>query len=385
MVSETELGWCHTNSITGTLDKFGSSRPEWSKIPKASHQSGQLIRLMHFLVMHHQMHLWFTEWRTRFHNSYLCDASPNAYGFVGLRSEERDVAIHIFVMHHQMHTEFVVYGVKNEMSQFIFMWCITKCIRICGLRSEERNVTIHIFVMHHQMHTDLWFTGGEERNVTIHIYVMQSPKCIRICGLRSEERDFNNSYFCDASPNAYGFVVYGVKNEVSQFIFLWWHHQMHTDLWFTEWRTRCRNSIFLWCITKCIRICGLRSEERDVAIHIFVMHHQMHTDLWFTEWRTKCHNSYLQKPRWHQWNQKHYPLWNYFRHIWQYKTLRTLLKSYAQMKLKHICIAVDSQVVVSWLLSENIKAKRQYTRNSVKRCPQNDKWNQTRLFSRNTL
>ena len=151
---------------------------------------------IHIFVMHHQMHtdLWFTEWRTRCCNSYFCDASPNAYGFV-------------------------VYGVKNEMSQFIFLWCITKCIRICGLRTEERDVAIHIFVMHHQMHTDLWFTEWRTR----------------CC----------NSYFCDASPNAYGFVVYGVKNEMSQFI-------------------------FLWCITKCIRICGLRSEERNDTIHNFI-------------------------------------------------------------------------------------------------------------------
>ena len=34
--------------------------------------------------------------------------------------------------------------------------------------------------------------------------------------------------------------------------------------------------------------------------------------------------------------------------------------------MKNICISVDAQVVLSWLLTEKIKAKCQYTRNRLK-------------------
>ena len=98
--------------------------------------------------------------------------------------------------------------------------------------------------------------------------------------------------FCDASPNADGFVVYGVQNGMSQFIFA---------------KTK---------------VAPMKSKTLPTL---------------------EILSAYLAV-----------------------KTLPTLLKSYAQMKFKHICIVVDSQVVLPWLLSENIKTKSQYTRNRLK-------------------
>ena len=108
----------------------------------------------------------------------------------------------------------------------------------------------------------------------------------------NQDSSLNLCIFCDASPNAYGFVVYGVQNWMSQFIFA---------------KTK---------------VAPMKSKTLPTL---------------------ELLSAYLA-----------------------IITLRTLLKSYAQMKLKHICIAVDSQVVLSWLLSENIKAKSQYTRNRLK-------------------
>ena len=47
------------------------------------------------------------------------------------------------------------------------------------------------------------------------------------------------------------------------------------------------------------------------------------------------------------------------------KCLPTLLKAYSHNKIDNI-YSVDAQVVLSWILSDNIKTKNLYTRNRIK-------------------
>ena len=48
------------------------------------------------------------------------------------------------------------------------------------------------------------------------------------------------------------------------------------------------------------------------------------------------------------------------------KGLYSLLKAYSKFKILNIFIAVDAQVVISWLLSTNIKASNMFARNRIK-------------------
>ena len=47
------------------------------------------------------------------------------------------------------------------------------------------------------------------------------------------------------------------------------------------------------------------------------------------------------------------------------KCLLPLLKAYSRIRIGDIVISVDSQVVLSWLLSENIKTKNQFVKNRL--------------------
>ena len=47
------------------------------------------------------------------------------------------------------------------------------------------------------------------------------------------------------------------------------------------------------------------------------------------------------------------------------KCLLPLLKAYSRIKIRDVVISVDAQVVLSWLLSDNIKTKNQFVRNRL--------------------
>ena len=48
------------------------------------------------------------------------------------------------------------------------------------------------------------------------------------------------------------------------------------------------------------------------------------------------------------------------------KSQATLLKTYSKIYIENVCVFVDAQVILSWLLTENIKAKSLFTRNRLK-------------------
>ena len=48
------------------------------------------------------------------------------------------------------------------------------------------------------------------------------------------------------------------------------------------------------------------------------------------------------------------------------KCLLSLLKAYSRIRIGDIVISVDAQVVLSWLLSDNIKTKNQFVKNRLK-------------------
>ena len=48
------------------------------------------------------------------------------------------------------------------------------------------------------------------------------------------------------------------------------------------------------------------------------------------------------------------------------KGLYTLLKAYSKFKILNIYLAVDAQVVISWLLSDNVKTSNMFARNRIK-------------------
>lgn len=48
------------------------------------------------------------------------------------------------------------------------------------------------------------------------------------------------------------------------------------------------------------------------------------------------------------------------------KCLLPLLKAYSRIKIGDVVISVDAQVVLSWLLSDNIKTKNEFVRNRLK-------------------
>ena len=48
------------------------------------------------------------------------------------------------------------------------------------------------------------------------------------------------------------------------------------------------------------------------------------------------------------------------------KGLYSLLKAYSKLKILNIFIAVDAQVVISWLLSNNVKTSNMFARNRIK-------------------
>ena len=49
-----------------------------------------------------------------------------------------------------------------------------------------------------------------------------------------------------------------------------------------------------------------------------------------------------------------------------FKGLFSLLKTFSRVKFNHIYVAVDAQVVLSWLLSDSVKTKNQFARNRIR-------------------
>ena len=49
-----------------------------------------------------------------------------------------------------------------------------------------------------------------------------------------------------------------------------------------------------------------------------------------------------------------------------FKGLFSMLKTFSKVKFNHIYVAVDAQVVLTWLLSNVVKTKNQFTRNRIK-------------------
>ena len=48
-----------------------------------------------------------------------------------------------------------------------------------------------------------------------------------------------------------------------------------------------------------------------------------------------------------------------------HKGLFSLLKTFRKVKIRKIVIAVDAQVVLAWLLSDDVKTKNQFAKNRI--------------------